>query len=363
MTDSEISAGMAESSKNYNHRLLEDFTSDALLAAGATNDHARIISQHIVAANLTGTDSHGIFRLPSYISSIRKGQINVRPEIKVTRGYGAIAVVNGDNGMGHLVMDFSAHVAIDKPKENGIAWVGVNHSNHAGAGAVYANIVRDEGMIGIYMAVAGANLMAPWGGKELLLGTNPIAVAVPTRDMPHIVLDMATSVASMGKIMQAAKHGESILDDWLMDDTGRPITDPNLASKGLTVPIGGPKGYGLALIIGVLGGTLNGANFGREVKTLADRQSGPSNTGQTIVALSIDAFYDLDSFTEKSDQVFQTMKSSEILPGFDEVKLPGERSHKEKSIRLKSGIPIQSTLLTSLDELAKILSIEPLDRR
>lgn len=354
---------MPDSSKTFDHKLLEEFSSDALDAAGTSKEQSRIISRHIIAANLTGTDSHGIFRLPSYISSLKEGLINVQPEIKVMRENGATAIVNGDNGMGHLVMDFAAHVAVDKAKQYGIGWVGVNHSNHAGAGAVYANIIRDEGMIGIYMAVAGANLMAPWGGKELLLGTNPIAVAVPTRNMPPIVLDMATSVASMGKIMQVAKRGESIPDDWVMDDNGKPITDPSLASKGLTVPIGGPKGYGLALIIGVLGGTLNGANFGREVKTLADGQSGPSNTGQTIVALSIDAFCDIDDFTEKSDQVYQTMKSSETLPGFDEVKLPGERSYKEKSVRLKSGIPIQSTLLTSLDELAKILSIKSLDNR
>lgn len=239
---------MAESNKKFNIDVLVKFPTDTLVAVEVPKADAKTIAIHIVEANLTATDSHGIFRLATYVGSIQKGRINVRPKIEVEREMGATAVVNGDNGMGHLVMDYATHLAIDKAKRNGFAWIGVNHSNHAGAGAVYANMVRDAGMIGIYVAVAGTNFMAPWGGKELLLGTNPIAVAIPTRSMPPIVLDMATSVASFGKIQQAAKRGEAIPEGWIMDDKGKPITDPMRAHEGMIVPIGGPKGYGLAPI-------------------------------------------------------------------------------------------------------------------
>jgi len=241
-----------------------------------------------------------------------------------------------------------------------VAWVGARHSNHAGPASLYAMMPAQEDMIGIYMAVASANHMPPWGGTEMLLGTNPIAVALPSGKYPPIVLDMATTVAAYGKVKTAALNGEQMPEGWMVDRNVAPLTDPTKSADGFLLPIGGPKGYGLSLIFGILAGVLNGAAFGRDVVDFNADAVSTTNTGHMILALDIQAFVDPDQFRADIDAVWTQMKSSETLSGFDEVRLPGERMHSVTQTRLKDGIPILDALREKLAIMANELGVAPL---
>jgi len=311
-------------------------------------------------ADLIGQDGHGVFRLPQYVKRIQAGGINTNPNIKVVEERTATAVVDGDNALGHLVMSHATELAMQKAAKTGVAWVGARFSNHAGPASLYAMMPLSEDMIGLYVAVGSANHLPPWGGTEMLLSTNPIAVAVPSATNPPIVLDMATTVAAYGKVKTAAQRGETMPEGWMIDRQGNPLTDPARASEGFLLPIGGPKGYGLSLIFGILAGTLNGAKFGRDVVDFnADSQT-VTNTGQFIIALDIKAFTDVKEFKQGIDEVYQQMKSSPLLPGYDEIRLPGERLAAVTKARTEGGIPIASPLQHTLAELADGLGVQSL---
>ena len=211
-----------------------------------------------------------------------------------------MALIDGDNGMGHLVMKAAAHKAIAKARQAGVAWVGVRHSNHAGPASLYARMPIEHDMIGLYLAVGNANHLPPWGGIDLLLSTNPIAVGVPALDEPPVVLDMASTVAAYGKVKAKAQRGEPLPEGWMIDRAGKPLTDSSRADEGFLLPIGGYKGYGLALVFGLLAGTLNGAANGPDTIDFNKDDRTPTNTGQTIVAISIEAFGDVDPVQAQS---------------------------------------------------------------
>src|SRR5438552_4895486 len=192
--------------------------------------------------------------------------------------------------MGHRVMRCAARTAIEKAKKSGVAWVGARMSNHAGPAALYAMMPLAHDMIGIYLSVGSNNHLPPWGGLENLLGTNPIAIAIPAQEEPPIVLDMAPTVAAFGKVRLKAQRGEEMPIGWMIGRDGKPLTDPKRADDGLLVPIGEYKGYGLSLIIGLLAGTLNRAAFGRDVVDFVKETGKATNTGHAIVAVSVEAF-------------------------------------------------------------------------
>jgi len=218
----------------------------------------------------------------------------------------------------------------------------------------------ERDMIGIYVAVGSANHLPPWGGTEMLLSTNPISIALPSGNNVPIILDMATTVAAYGKVKTAAQRGEMMPEGWMIDRNGNPLTDPKRASEGFLLPIGGPKGYGLALIFGILAGTLNGAAFGRDVIDFNADSATTTNTGHFIVALDIKAFADPTIFKTGIDEIWNQMKSSPLLPGVSEIRLPGERLAQITQQRTEDGIPIPDQLKTVLDELASDLDIGPL---
>jgi len=337
---------------------LESFIQRCLTAAGIVDRDARIVGRLMVEADLNGSDGHGVFRLPQYVKRIRSGGMNIRPDIRIARQKGAMALVNGDNAMGHLVMQFATDLAMDKADEHGVAWVGVQHSNHAGPAALYAKMPLQRDMIGVYVAVGSANHLPPWGGTESLLSTNPIAVAIPAQDEPPIVLDMATTVAAYGKVKTAAQRGEQMPEGWMIDKLGNPLTDPARAAEGFLLPIGGPKGYGLSLVFGLLAGTLNGAAFGKDVIDFNADAVTSTNTGQFIAAISVEAFMDVQAFKRNVDTVIRDMHASPTLPGVDAVRVPGEGSRRIRLEREKSGIPIPEVLFQPLSELAGLLETE-----
>ena len=244
---------------------LRRFLTAALERLGLPPADAAIVGDLMAQAELQGSDGHGAIRLLPYARRIRAGGINLKPNIKVVQERPGTAVLDGDNGMGHLVMQRAAEIAIEKARHCGIGWVGSRFSNHAGPASLYARMPMAHDMIGLYFAVGNANHLPPWGGLDMLLSTNPIAVAVPAGAEPPVVLDMATTVAAYGKVKAKAQRGEAMPLGWMIDRLGQPLTDPKRAEEGFLLPIGGYKGYGLSLIVGLLAGTLNGAAMGRDV--------------------------------------------------------------------------------------------------
>ncbi len=339
---------------------LQQFIKSSFEAVGLSSNHADKTARLMARADLMGQDGHGVFRLPQYIKRIRAGGLNVTPNIHCVEDRTAMALVDGDNGMGHLVMSHATELAVQKAAKTGIAWVGARHSNHAGPASLYAMMPLEHDMIGIYVAVGSANHLPPWGGTDMLLSTNPIAVAVPSATNPPIVLDMATTVAAYGKVKTAAQRGEMMPEGWMIDRNGQPLTDPRKAADGFLLPIGGAKGYGLSLVFGILAGTLNGAHFGQDVVDFNADSTTTTNTGHFIIALDIAAFTDPERFKTGIDEVWRQMKSSELLPGYEAVRLPGERLAQVTKTREENGIPMTKSLRSALAELAKQLDVNPL---
>ena len=336
------------------------FSSNALFRAGLEKPAADRVAELMTQADLQGSDGHGIIRLVPYVKRIHAGGINIRPEIRIATERPAMALLDGDNGMGHLVMDRAARMAIEKARTTGIAWVGTRHSNHAGPASLYARMAMEQDMIGVYFAVGNANHLPPWGGIEMLLSTNPIAVAIPAGDEPSIVLDMATTVAAYGKVKAKAQKGETMPEGWMIDREGKPLTDPKRAGEGFLMPIGGYKGYGLALIVGLLAGTLNGAAMGKEVIDFNVDQNTPTNTGQAIMAIDISAFGDVSAFKQRVDVLIRDMRNSPRMPDVERIWLPGEQSHERRIAYARDGVPLAPALLKNLQALAEELNIEPL---
>jgi LDH2 family malate/lactate/ureidoglycolate dehydrogenase len=337
---------------------------DAMRAVGLPDADAAKVAELMLEADLAGADAHGVFRLPQYIRRIKAGGVNPKPNIHVEKTAPATAIVDGDNGIGHLVMQRAADTAIALAKETGVAWVGARHSNHAGAAGTYASMALKHDMIGIYSAVANANHMPAWGAVESLLSTNPIAVAVPAGEEPPVVLDIATTVVSYGTVKAYALQNKPLPADWMISaKDGKPITDPAKSGEGLLMPIGGHKGSGLALVLGLLAGVLNGAAFGREVIDFNADDESACNTGHFIIALDISRFIPLAAFKAEVDRQMRELRSSKVLPGFDAIRLPGEQRLARRADRKANGVPIFPEVVAQLDRLAAELKIKPLRSR
>jgi len=339
---------------------LAAFVKRAFEAAGLSSTDAEIVAGLMVEADLRGSDTHGVIRLPLYLRRLKAGGINARPHIRIVEERPATALVDGDNGMGHLVMRFAAMTAIEKAKAAGVAWVGARMSNHAGPAALYAMMPLAHDMVGLYLAVGSNNHLPPWGATENLLGTNPIAIAIPSQDEAPVVLDMAPTVAAFGKVRLKMQRGEELPVGWMIGRDGKPLTDPKRAEQGLLLPIGDYKGYGLSLMVGLLAGALNQAAFGRNVVDFVKEQGKATNTGHAIVALSVEAFAPAATFKRQVDAAVRVMRGAERLPEVERIWLPGEQSHRKRQDRTKNGIPVPKPLRESLDAAARELAIAPL---
>jgi LDH2 family malate/lactate/ureidoglycolate dehydrogenase len=339
---------------------LQHFIERALASQGLPAADALKVSQLMAEADLQGSDGHGVIRLPQYIKRIRAGGINKNPHIRVVHERSAMAVVDGDNGMGHLVVSHAVDLAIQKASEAGVAWVSTRMSNHAGPASLYSRMPLQHNMLGLYFAVGNANHLPPWGGMDMLLSTNPISAGIPAGDEPPVVLDMATTVAAYGKVKVKAKRGEMMPPGWMIDRQGQPLLDPNKASDGFLLPIGEHKGYGLALIVGLLAGTLGGGAMGRDVVDFNADHVTVTNTGQAILVIDLSAFGDPAHFKGQVDALVRDLRSSEKLPGVERIWLPGEQSHEKRSRYAQSGIPVAPSLVQELNALAAEWGIEPL---
>ena len=340
------------------------FIVDAMTKSGVPAADAAKIAELMLEADLTGADAHGVFRLPQYVNRLKLGSTNARPTIKVERTAPATALVDGDNGMGHLVVARAVETATELARECGVAWVGCRMSGHAGAAGVYAALPLKADMIGVYSAVANANHMPLAGGAEPLLGTNPLAIAIPAGEEPPLVLDIATSIVSYGTIKNHKLLNRPLQVDWMIDPkTGAAVIDPQKSGEALLLPMGGYKGAGLALMLGLLAGTLNGALFGRDIVDFNADPGTVTNTGQFVLALDPSRFQKLDAFKAEVDRHIRSLRDSQALPGNDAVRLPGEQRAKRRADRLSNGLALPGELLAQLDKLAGELSIKPLRQR
>ena len=331
---------------------LRQFLTVAMIRLGLPETDAAVVGGLMAEAELQGSDGHGAIRLLPYARRIRAGGLNLRPNVKVVQERAGMALLDGDNGMGHLVMQRAAELAIEKARHCGIAWVGSQFSNHAGPASLYARMPMAHDMIGLYFAVGNANHLPPWGGLDMLLSTNPIAVAVPAGDEPPVVLDMATTVAAYGKVKAKAQRGETMPVGWMIDRLGQPLTDPKRAEEGFLMPIGGYKGYGLSLIVGLLAGTLNGAAMGKQVIDFNHDDISVTNTGQAVMAIDLSAFGDVAAFKGRVDQLVRDLRCSERMPGVDRIWLPGEQSHERRIANQRDGMALPVSLRSQLDAFA-----------
>lgn len=335
---------------------VRDFCLATLKAVGAREEIAAIVSDVLIAADLRGISSHGISRLPIYIKRINLGLMAPDALPSVVRENKCTALLDGRNGFGQVGAYYGMEKCIDMAQKEGVGIAGVFNTNHIGMAAYFAMMTLKNRMIGMVMANASAHMPA-WGGIKPCLGTNPIAIAVPAGKYPPIVLDMATSAVARGKIIMAARRGEPIPLGWALNKEGLPTQDANEALEGLILPLGGPKGYGLSLIIDVLAGVLTGANFGSKVPSMTGQWTEPLNMGVWLLAFKVDNFMPFEEFINRVDELIADIKDSPLAPGFEKIYIPGE-IETEVSIKYqKEGIPLDDELVAELRDLSKLTGV------
>lgn len=314
-------------------------------------EEAIIVTDNLVEADLRGVGSHGVMRLPVYKRRLQAKATNPRPRMKIIRETAQTAVFDGDNGLGHLVGVRAMELVIDKARTGEPTFVAVRRSNHFGTAAYYAQMAAQEEMVGFAFTIGGINHMTPWGGAEAKLGNNPFALAMPAGEEYPIVLDMACSVAARGKIMLAVQENVPIPGDWAVDVEGRPTTDAEAAMGGFVLPVGGPKGYALTLMIGLVSTMLSGAFFGSEVTHLYDDLENEQNTGHLFGALPIATFVDPDRYKARMDKAVREMRSARHAAGVERIYLPGEREYLTLEKRRAEGIPLNQATFDELNEI------------
>jgi LDH2 family malate/lactate/ureidoglycolate dehydrogenase len=337
---------------------LRGWTEEILLKTGVSRDDAALFTDSMIEANLRGVDTHGITRiLCVYVERIQKGVMSAKSNLDIVRERTSTVLIDCHNSIGQVGADRAMRMAIEKARKTGVAFSAVSHSNHYGMAAYWAMMALPQGMIGFSSTNAPA-AMAPTGGRTAMFGTNPFAVAIPAgRELP-VVLDLATTVVARGRINLYAKQAKPLEPGWAFDERGVPTTDPDAALKGLLAPIGGYKGYGIALAIDFLCGILTGSNHGAHFPGfLADNMSEPTDVGSVFGAINIESFMDLQEFTTAIDRAIQEIKTSARAAGIDRIFIPGEIEFEMKAKRLAQGIPIPDPVVKDFIALGSSLGV------
>lgn len=325
---------------------------------GFTPEGSMLAAKSLTEADLRGVSSHGVLRVPTYAARVEHGVVSTDKPLDIISDHGAVAVIDGHHTLGQISGTKAMELAIQKAGTYGIGCVGVRHSHHYGAAAYYTQMAATAGMIGISMTNT-APLMPPMGGLQKVVGTNPISIAVPAGRHCDVVLDMATSTVAHGKLQIAAKSGAPIPLGWATDAQGNPTTDARAAlDGGFLSPVGGPKGFGLAVIIDLLSGPLVGSACGSQIMPAAWFFSAPQNCGNLFIAINVSLFRPLDVFLEEVDAYIDFIKACPTNSTVDGVYLPGELEQRLKEQRLKSGIPIPAAIAADLKEVAARLGID-----
>lgn len=340
--------------RRVSHDRLERFVYDVVSETGLEEDHAAILADALVTANLRGVDSHGVVRLEPYLRKLEAGGFNTAPSVSVSR-IGSTVVVDADDGPGQVATVRAMSEAIETAEESGICFGTVQNSNHFGTAAYYTMLAADDDCIGVAMTNVGPNV-APYGGIDPFFGTNPLGFSIPTDRSYDITLDMATSVVAKGKIHIAEAEGDQIPTDWAIDENGDPTTDPE--SVHALRPVGGPKGYGLGILVDVCSGLLSGMGTSKHVDSLYEDSSDPQRIGHFVGAIDVSAFRDVSRFKSEVGALIDDLKSSRPRDGYDEIKLPGEIEAETRADREANGIPIGSGVVETLQEIGDRYDVE-----
>jgi LDH2 family malate/lactate/ureidoglycolate dehydrogenase len=337
---------------------LRDWTQEILQKVGVSRDDAALFTDSMIEANLRGVDTHGITRiLCVYVERIQKGVMSAKSNLSVLREKASTVLIDCHNSIGQVGAARAMQMTIEKAAKTGVAFSAVRHSNHYGMAAYWAMRALPHGMIGFSSTNAPA-AMAPTGGRTAMFGTNPFAIAIPAdRELP-VVLDLATTVVARGRINLYAKQVKPLEPGWAFDELGVPTTDPQAALKGLLAPIGGYKGYGIALAIDFLCGILTGSNYGAHFPGfLADNMTDPTDVGSVFGAVNVESFMDLTEFTAAIDKAIQEIKTSAKAEGVKRIYIPGEIEFEMKAERLAKGIPIPETVVKDFISLGSEMSV------
>ena len=341
----------------FSYTQLFAFSEAVFRSMGCPDDDATLATETLLAADLRGIDSHGVARLVGYVRLWEAGRINVSPRVGITYETPSTAVVDGDSGLGLVVGPRAMRVAIEKAQQVGSGWVSVKNSNHFGIAGYHAMLPLAHDMIGIAMTNASP-LVAPTYSLDRLLGTNPIAVAVPAGEQSDFVLDMATTTAANGKLEIAQRKQTPIPEGWAQDAAGHGSTDPNAVKNGgALLPLGGVtgshKGYGLGSVVDIFSAVLSGANYGPWVPPfVAFLQPSPNPVGQGLGhffgAMRVDAFRPADEFKAHMDTWITTFRNAHAVEG-KHVMIPGDPERETAAHRLLHGIPLLEAVVQDLE--------------
>lgn len=341
----------------YSSKDLREFCTNVLLKFELPFEDAALVADSLVQANLRGVDSHGVTRMGIYTDRLKKGLIDPKPQVETIKETAATALLNGKHGMGQVVASKAMKIAITKAKEAGIGFVGVMNSSHFGTAAYFSQMALEEDMIGIALSNAPAT-MALWGGKTPFVGTNPFSFAVPTGLDQPIILDMATSIIARGKIIMAAQKGEVITHGIAVDKEGIITTNAADALEGAVLPFGGAKGSGIALLIDILAGVLNGAAFGPHISDLYRNFEEKQNVGHLLGAINLDAFTGLFNFKAGIAAMVKEIKGLPAAKGVECILLPGEIELEKEKMRELEGIELDFEVVSELKVLAKTYEVK-----
>jgi len=346
-----------EQTFSYDH--LFRFTVDVFTAMGCSSNHAVIAAKALLSADIRGIDSHGVARLSGYVRLWEAKRINATPDIKIVHETPSTAVVDGDAGLGLVVAPFAMQLAIDKAKNVGTGWVSVRNSNHFGIAGYHAMMALEHDMIGMAMTNASA-LVAPTFSVERMLGTNPIAVAIPADKQPAFVADMATTTAANGKLeILQRKNAEAPLG-WVQDKEGKDSADANILKKaGALLPLGSDrehgshKGYALGSIVDIFSAVLSGASYGPWAPPFPAYVQMPENMpgkglGHFFGAMRVDAFRPADEFKQHMDNWIERFRNATPANGHDRVLIPGDPEREMEAVRIKEGIPLLEVVVNDL---------------
>src|SRR5712692_4717229 len=334
-------------------------------AWGMSDAHADTTAEMMLETDLRGVDSHGISMLPTYDREFRAGRLNMRPVFRTVREGPAMALIDADRSLGHPVSVHAMNLAVDKCRQSGVAVVSVFNSHHFGAAGCYSRIAADRGVIGMVTASTRGVSMVPTFAAEPVMGTNPLAFAAPARRNPPFQLDMATTTVAAGKVKVHKLNHKPLPSGWVVDGEGRPVTDADEAFRyvferpeGGITPLGGPreagghKGYGLAVMVHILGGALSGASFS-PIRNRTQKTSDPHNIGHFFLAIDPRAFRAEGEFERDLDQVIDVLHGAKRADPAQPVLVAGDPEMATRSERLSEGVPIPDDLVEQLRTVAK----------
>ncbi|MCV0428730.1 MAG: Ldh family oxidoreductase [Roseibium sp.] len=328
---------------------LLEFSRSMLAAAKVRPETSKLVAETLVCAELWGHQSHGLLRLPWYLERIATGATDRTAEKEIVIDGGAIAVLDGHNGIGQDIAHTAMSEAIRRSKAHGVGVVSVRRSGHFGTAMYFTRMAAEAGCIGIITTNASP-AMAPWGGREKKIGNNPWSIGAPTRKGP-MVMDIANTVVARGKIFNAIKKGENIPDDWAIDSSGAPTVNPEEALKGLIQPLAAHKGYVISVMMDVLSGVLSGSAFMANVVG-PYMPKGQSGVGHLVIALNVNAFRPYEDFLDDMDVMVDQIKSTPLAVGFDEIFYPGELETRNAERHQIDGVSLPTETVEQLNKYA-----------